>query len=315
MLNLTRARLGRPSLRIDLSMNPDPRTKQLFRFTLALLIGAALLLALSAQAALAYPDEAALQSTRRGCCGPIIIVTPTRRARNIIPRLCGKLAFLTDYETGIQKLAILPCDGGMPYLLKTHPRDIIPYYQFRNAVVARASQLLSEQLRVKNKLARETTEAGGDPDIVLPNEYVGVLCTVEYGCVDRYITTYDNYVGINACDECGLYNRPPTWTSVPLFSYTPTASQAPTSTATPLTPSPTRTPTVLTPTQPLSEVLFGTPLPTATATLIPTRTWTPITLPTQGGASANPCTGGLGVILFASGLAALVLGLRLRQGL
>jgi hypothetical protein len=249
--------------------------------------------ACAAQADTATPTQTptAFQFSGGGkCCKPgqllaTLILRAEKRPSNVISHLCGKLVFVTNYRTGLQEMGILPCKGrGQPYILRIHPRDIIPFYQFRNARI-------------------------GGTDI----------CTLEYGCLSQAIYTYDNYVGINNCDECGLFGVPPTWTRPPKFSYTPTSTATPTPSPTPVTPSATPTQTVVTATKPLSEIIFGTREPTYTSTASPIPTPQPEGLtatPTEAvGFPGNLCTGGLGIAIFASGLVALVLGLRMRHGL
>jgi hypothetical protein len=223
-----------------------------------------------------------------GCCKPghlLLTLLPKveKKPANVVSHLCGKLVFVTNYKTGLQEMAILPCTGsGKPYLLRTHPRDIIPYFQFRNAKL-------------------------GSTDI----------CTLEYGCLSQAINTYDNYVGIDSCNECRLFGVQPTWTHPPKFSYTPTSTITPTFTPTPVTPSATPTQTVVTPTKPISEIIFGTrePTPSNTASPVPVpQPDTPTATPAAG-FPGNLCTGGLGMLIFSSGLIALVLGLRMRHGL
>ena len=287
-------------------MNPLQRSNRTrFQIYLALVlvlfVGSGLLIqslfqpnsACAAQANTATPTRTPTPfqfSQGGGCCKPghlLLTLIPQAESRpsNVIPHLCGKLVFVTNYETGLQEMGILPCTGrGQPYLLRTHPRDIIPYYQFRNAKI-------------------------GGTDI----------CTLEYGCLSQAINTYENYVGINSCNECGLFGVPPTWTLPPKFSYTPTSTATPTPSPTPVTPSATPTQTVVTATKPLSEIIFGTLEPTLTSTASPIPTPQPVTLkatPTEtGGFPGNLCAGGLGLAVFASGLVALVLGLRMRHGL
>jgi hypothetical protein len=293
-----------PKLRLLLTMRlaqrPNHTHKQILLFLILVLFVAAGLIiqsvlrpntACASQEDTPTPTPTGVRfSQGGGCCKPGILVLTLMaqievRRSNVIPHLCGKLVFVTNYKTGLQEMALLPCTGsGQPYILKTHPRDVIPYYQFRNARIS-----------------------GTD------------ICTLEYGCLSKAIAIFDNYVGINNCNECGLFGVPPTWTQPPKFTYTPTPTPTPTLSPTPVTPSATPTQTVVTPTIPLSQLIFGTPEPTFTNTASPIPTPQPV-VPTvtqtpAGGFPGNLCTGGLGIIVLSSGLVALVLGLRMRQGL
>lgn len=151
----------------------------------------------------------------------VLDATPTTAWRSVgdIDRLCGQLVFLVDTATGLKTIGLKPCGPGKPYIFRIHPRDIVDYYQFREVDIYRGPK----------------------------------ICTGEFGCLDKYIYTFKNYIGIKNCQDCGM-NVPPTWTQVPLTPFT----------ATPVPP--TRTPYVPTPT----ATLTATPAPgdvTATAEL------------------------------------------------
>ena len=212
----------------------------------------------------------------------------------VTSKLCGKLVFLTDYNDPTKKdIGLIPCSGPGPLIFKTHPRDLIPFYQFR------------------------------DPEIGKGEE----ICTAEYGCIDQYLLSFQNYVGIGSCNECGMYGVPPTWTHVPLTPYTSTPKPP---TATPYIPSPTPTetptpsPNQITGTPGLFELLYGTktttPSPSATPEPMPTVTHTlpPSTAPTNpSGASLlkNPLVLGIGLLFVLIVVAYLiwVLNMRSRQ--
>jgi len=151
-------------------------------------------------------------------------------------RLCGELVYLTNYKDPTkQTIGLRPCGGSVVYIFGTHPRDLIQYYQFR------------------------------DPKIGTGKK----ICTVECGCIDEYLNSFKNYIGIKNCSQCGVAQLPPTWTEIPLTPYTPTPRPP---TSTPNVPSPTSTetptfsPAQVTQTPGLFELLFGTLTSTASPT-------------------------------------------------
>ena len=202
-----------------------------------------------------------------------------------IDRLCGQLIFLTEYSTGVSTTGIRPCGGGKPYIFKVFPRDNVPYFQFRDVTI-------------------ETTNQK--------------FCTEKYGCINQYITYFQNYVGLESCNVCGISMAPPTWTQAPLTPYTPTPIP-PTRTLWPTpespTPSPTFAPGEVTPTLNLFEVLYGTATPTTTAAISaqPTPSETPtasITRPVTTITPSEPFYRRIGPIGFIL-LALLVLSIPL----
>ncbi len=174
--------------------------------------------------------------------GGLLWVTPASRM------LCGELVYLTSYskvkpvrsaiEPTVAVIGLRRCDGKGILIFDTRPRDLIQFYQFRGA------------------------EFGTGPTI----------CTEFCGCLDRYITTFQNYIGLESCADCGVSMLPPTWTQAPLTPYTPTPipptrTPFPTS-VTPVTPtsSPTLAPGQVTPSLSLFEILQGSETPTSSAT-------------------------------------------------
>ena len=152
-------------------------------------------------------------------------------AAYIIPRLCGRLVFVTEQGTGVTRAALNSCSFGKLYIFAVNPRDMVPYYQIRDATISSGPRFLSNQ----------------------------------FGPLDLYITAFDNYVGIDSCSQCGKYMPPPTWTHAPLTPYTPTPIPP---TRTPYVPSPTSTdtptlaPWQVTETPGMFERLYGTYTPT-----------------------------------------------------
>jgi len=157
------------------------------------------------------------------------------------PRLCGELVFLQDTKTGYKTIGLKPCGSQKPFIFYTKPRDLVQYYQFRDAVLERGK----------------------------------TLCDSYYGCLNVYISTFQNYVGLESCRDCGVRYLP-TWTLAPLTPYTPTPPP-PSETPEPPTATPTftMTPLPVTDTPELSEVLFGSetadasPSPTAGMSVTP----------------------------------------------
>jgi len=157
------------------------------------------------------------------------------------PRLCGELVYLQDTKTGYKTIGLKPCGSQKPLIFHTKPRDLVQYYQFRDAVLERGK----------------------------------TICDPNYGCLSTYISTFKNYVGLENCRECGVRYLP-TWTLAPLTPYTPT-SPPPSETPEPPTATPTftMTPLPVTDTPELSDVLFGSetalanPMPTAGISVTP----------------------------------------------
>ncbi len=205
--------------------------------------------------------------------------------------LCGRLVYLTyavpsgkgwvplfvDGEK-VHTIGLLPCHGGgKPYIFRIKPMDLLYYYQFRNVEFATGKR----------------------------------VCTMEYGCLDLYITMFQNYVGMDRCSDCGKYNRPPTWTHVPLTPFTATPIPPTQALIYPSSPTLTETPTptlgTVTATPDLFDVLYGEPTPTATptpatkpavtSTLQPTVTATPTPFVAPGRSWFSPL--GLGLLLLA----------------
>jgi len=154
-----------------------------------------------------------------------------------IPRLCGELVYLHDKRSGVKGIGLKVCNSAKIYIFYRHPRDLVRYYQFRDANV------------------------GTGPK----------LCDMQYGCLDKYLIGFKNYVGLESCDNCGKLMLP-TWTAAPLTPYTPTPLPP---TATLYQPSPTAsfTPTLapwqVTETPQLFELLRGT---TAAPSAMPSLT-------------------------------------------
>jgi hypothetical protein len=201
--------------------------------------------------------------------------------------LCGQLVFLNYHEltvkqeSGIKKAAtrppqgelhttigLLPCGGGPPLIFKIRPRELVVFYQFRNP----------------------TIEQGQN------------ACVQGYGCLNQYITNFDNFVGMNSCSECGLYNQQPTWTHVPLtpFTATPIPPTQALILANSATPTETLTPTSgpATPTPGLFELLHGTPSPEV-STATPTRRPSPTATPVSQAKPILPCRSPLGAGLLS----------------
>jgi hypothetical protein len=158
--------------------------------------------------------------------------------------LCGELVYITSFSKvkpiktsvipTVATIGLRPCNGGNILIFRTHPRDLVQFYQFRDAEIGTGSE----------------------------------ICTEEYGCLDQYITTFKNYIGLESCDACGVSMLPPTWTQVPLTPYTPTPippTRTPWPTPVSPTPSPTLAPEQITPTLNLFELLHGTETPTSVA--------------------------------------------------
>ncbi|MFM8321537.1 MAG: hypothetical protein ACKOC5_11540 [Chloroflexota bacterium] len=208
-----------------------------------------------------------------------LILTSTP-ANNTHRRFCGKLVFMVNYETGVGMAGLVPCSGSsVPLIFSQHPRDLVPFYQFRD-------------LRIEK----------GD-----------LICTEEHGCLDRYVAGFQNYIGIDSCSACGM-NVPSTWTQIPLTPFTAT-SVPPTST--PYVPSPTPTltatlaPWQVTATPEIFDLLRDTPSPSvppsstaaATPTVPPGGSVTPET------PAAPPAQPGLSPLVLGIGFIAASLAL------
>jgi hypothetical protein len=228
--------------------------------------------------------------------GDCALVTfgPTVKPTGLISHLCGRLVYLTytlptNYGKGTPRsnlkyhtIGLIPCSGTKPLIFQIKPRQIVPYYQLRDAQIS----------------------AGRE------------ICTKEYGCLDQYIATFQNFVGIKDCLDCRTFGVPPTWTKAPLTPYTPT-SPPPTPTYFTPTPTETETPTLspseMTPTLSLFEALHGTFTPTSPGTSLsvsftPTPNLTSTPIPFSAPAASRsfwltPLVAGLllaiGVILLA----------------
>lgn len=175
--------------------------------------------------------------------------TPTRTKRpekaddlHMIPRACGSLVYAIEQDTGIPRAGLKLCGSGALYLFEKHPRDMVPYYQFRDFQVRKENNFLNTSL----------------------------------GPVNNYVIGFENYVGIDNCSQCGLYGIEPTWTTAPLTPYTYTPVPP---TSTPVIPTATATSTAslapyeMSETVSMFDVLFGTP--TSTETPAPDTTLTP----------------------------------------
>ena len=188
---------------------------------------------------------------------PVCQVTFNPRGAQATPKpitLCGKLVFLTGYylerdKPQVATIGLLPCGKGKPLIFQIHPRYLVPYYQFEDAVIGTGR----------------------------------AICTDQYGCLDQYITTFKTFYDLENCAQCGLANAAPTWTHVPLTPFTPTLSPTPPPTPTPFptialpTPQPTQPSDAVLPSVDVFELLHATPSPgpTASATLQPSPTETP----------------------------------------
>jgi hypothetical protein len=173
-----------------------------------------------------------------------------------IPRLCGELVYLLDKQSEVKDIGLKACNSSKIYIFYRHPRDLVRFYQFRDADVGTGQE----------------------------------LCDKQYGCLDNYLIDFKNYVGLESCDDCG--NRMlPTWTAVPLTPYTPT-SPPPTPTEYRPSPSATFTPTLApyqaTETANLFELLYGTPSETHVP---PTAPLTAPASPTLSATPAPPASG------------------------
>lgn len=171
--------------------------------------------------------------------------------------ICGQLVALHGYYTTpgkpeVDTIALIPCNGATPLIFKVHPKHIVPFYRFRDVKIGKGKE----------------------------------ICTLEYGCLTHYITSFKNYISLRDCAECEIKGLPPTWTQAPLTPYTPTPI-LPTRTPWPTRVSPSPIPTLsqdeITPTaglfaqlygdgsptlSPGSDTLTGTGIPSSTATLI-----------------------------------------------
>lgn len=166
-----------------------------------------------------------------------------------VSRLCGALVYLQDKRTGRKGIGLKVCNSAKIYIFYRHPRDLVTYYQFRDAAVGKGP----------------------------------MLCDAQYGCIDKYLINFKNYIGLESCDDCGK-SRLPTWTTAPLTPYTPTP---PPPTATLYRPSPTAsfTPTLApwqaTATPGLFELLRGT-------TAAPSATPSPVLETASASLSSSP---------------------------
>jgi hypothetical protein len=179
--------------------------------------------------------------------GLIIWVTPVSHM------LCGELVYINSFtkikpvesaiEPTVSVIGLRRCDGKGVLIFQTRPRDLIQFFQFRDAEIVEGSE----------------------------------ICTKYYGCLNRYITTFQNYIGLESCDACGVSMLPATWTQAPLTPYTPTPippTRTPWPTPESPTPSPTLSPIEVTPTLEIFELLQGTETstPSITEPVQPTMT-------------------------------------------
>ncbi len=193
--------------------------------------------------------------------------------------LCGELVYLTSF-TKIKSnkrytrptaaaIGLRPCNSGNILIFDTHPRDLIRFYQFRDAKIYSGQS----------------------------------FCTAEYGCLNQHISSFKNYIGLESCAACGLSMLPPTWTPVPLTPYTPTPippTRTPWPTPVSPTPSPTLSAAEVTPTLSLFELLQGNETPSAQPSVASTPTARPT--PTAASIASVPFyrrVGPLGLILLA----------------
>ncbi len=192
-----------------------------------------------------------------------------------IGRLCGELVYLQDKRNGVKDIGLKACNSNRIYIFYRHPRDLVPFYQFRDANVGTGLE----------------------------------LCDKQFGCLDNYLIGFKNYIGLESCAECGKQMLP-TWTTAPLTPYTPTP---PPPTHTPFQPSatasftPTLAPWQVTETPRLFELLQGTPTaPTKTASpTAPAPTSSPSPSPTAPPSALERISGSplfLGGVFLAFGL-------------
>ena len=223
------------------------------------------------------PTKVTTKAGQRG----FIFVTPESHM------LCGELVFINSFskikitpnvKPTVSVIGLRRCDGGGILIFKTRPRDLIQFFQFRDAEIGTGQE----------------------------------ICSAYYGCLDRYITTFQNYIGLESCDACGISMLPPTWTQAPLTPYTPTPippTRTPWPTPVSPTPSPTLAPEEITPTSDLFELLHGTETPASSAVsqAQPTVTGTPTPQTALSTLAATPTSsqpfyrriGPLGLLLLA----------------
>jgi hypothetical protein len=281
-------------------MPPDAKLPLPFRFAVVITILVATLLigaGLGAVSVLAedHPQPTFQKSTATRAPTATRAKKPEKPLSTIftVPRLCGQLVYLTEYETGVGAIGLKPCDRGGIFVFRRHPRDLVPFYQIRNARVVSGEQLKTDQ----------------------------------YGTLDLYITTFKNYVGIESCDQCGMYMQPPTWTAAPLTPFTltprtpPPTLYIPSSTS---TDTPTLAPWQVTATPRISDLLFGTNIPTGTPTVksIPSPSsmlTSDADLPAASARATpwnSPLVWGIGLLLLFIGIAYLawLTVMRMKQG-
>jgi hypothetical protein len=157
-----------------------------------------------------------------------------------IDRVCGELQFITDLRTGLKYLGLRLCGSDKLVIMGTRPSELYEFYQFRN-----------------------------------PEFGTGNPVETEFGRINYYLKTFQNYIPINGCHECGL-----------VFVPTPREIGG---TAGPtlglIFPTPTVVGTLPSAT-PLSLLHVSTPTPTITltqvpATITPTQTATLTASPTS----------------------------------
>ena len=175
-------------------------------------------------------------------------------------RLCGKLVFLKDVNTGTSYLGLIPCPvypGKKPLLFRIRPGELYYYYQFLNPVIKK-----------------------------------GATVETDRGRINTYIDTFDAWIPLDDCSQCmvNIYGTPqslvspvpgqtqigsefifptatpgtaqPTASSTPTATATATATTTASPTATPPPPSPTHTATQ--PAAPLAQA-EASPTPAASS--------------------------------------------------
>ncbi len=123
-------------------MLPEINRSTAARLTILALISVLLILALAGLQSKWVQAEADGNLATKGTKA----ATATRTTRpekvgenKLYSRLCGQLVFLTDRLNGQQKLGLKPCGSGKPFIFEKHPRDIVAFYQLRDAEVRKGS--------------------------------------------------------------------------------------------------------------------------------------------------------------------------------
>ena len=135
-----------------------------------------------------------------------------------VDRLCGKLIILKDLKFEKYYLGLQVCGGGDILIFQTRPRELLNYYQLREAKIGKGAKI-----------------------------------STELGDFTHYITTFESYIPISDCSECGKILTPtprelvgtPEGTQSLVFPTAtiglPTATFTRTPVPTPTVPSPTPT--------------------------------------------------------------------------